>query len=125
MNHRSLGPPAGRYPASGYYPIKRLTALALTPLFLGLPAYGQMLDRGTPTPPCGPRVSILEQLERDFAETPVSRGLASNGTVLELLVSASGTWTMLISLPNGSSCFGAAGEMWEVVQPNAKPGAPT
>lgn len=64
-------------------------------------------------PPCGPRVSILEQLERDFAETPVSRGLASNGTVLELLVSASGTWTMLISLPNGSSCFGAAGEMWE------------
>ncbi len=64
-------------------------------------------------PPCGPRASILEQLERDFAETPVSRGLASNGTVLELLVSASGTWTMLISLPSGNSCFGAAGEMWE------------
>lgn len=64
-------------------------------------------------PPCGPRVAILEQLEREFAEMPISRGLASNGTVLELLVSEAGTWTMLISLPNGNSCFGAAGEMWE------------
>lgn len=80
-------------------------------LALAAPAAAQMPSQQMP--PCGPRASILEQLERDFAETPVSRGLASNGTVLELLVSASGTWTMLISLPSGNSCFGAAGEMWE------------
>lgn len=89
---------------------KALLTAAAT-LALVAPAAAQMPPQQMP--PCGPRVSILEQLERDFAETPVSRGLASNGTVLELLVSASGTWTMLISLPNGNSCFGAAGEMWE------------
>jgi hypothetical protein len=88
---------------------KALTVVAT--LALAAPAAAQMPSQQMP--PCGPRVSIIEQLERDFAETPVSRGLASNGTVLELLVSASGTWTMLISLPNGHSCFGAAGEMWE------------
>jgi hypothetical protein len=66
-------------------------------------------------PPCGPRAAILEQLARDFSEVPVARGLASNGTVLKLLVSPAGTWTMLISLPNGTSCFGAAGEMWDVI----------
>ena len=65
------------------------------------------------SPPCGPRPVIVEQLARDFNEHVVSRGLASNGTMLELLVSPRGTWTMLISLPNGNSCFGAAGEMWE------------
>jgi len=96
--------------------MQRLTCLlAATVLVLLLsvlvgcaPAWTQQ-----PTPPCGPRQSILEQLQRDYAETPVSRGLASNGTVLELLTSPDGsTWTMLITLPNGTSCFGAAGEMW-------------
>jgi hypothetical protein len=91
---------------------KTKTLIVAATLALAAPAVAQV-PPSTQMPPCGPRVSILEQLERDFAETPVSRGLASNGTVLELLVSASGTWTMLISLPNGSSCFGAAGEMWE------------
>lgn len=90
--------------------IKYLTFAAT--LALTTPAVAQMQPQPQ-MPPCGPRVSILEQLEREFAETPVSRGLASNGTVIELLVSESGTWTMLISLPNGKSCFGAAGEMWE------------
>ncbi len=88
-------------------------------LAIAAPAAAQMQPQ---MPPCGPRVSILEQLEREFAETPVSRGLASNGTILELLVSESGTWTMLISLPNGHSCFGAAGEMWEQA-PNLQGGA--
>jgi len=88
--------------------VKSLT-LAATVAFAA-PAVAQMPPQA---PPCGPRTSIIQQLEREFAETPVSRGLASNGTVIELLVSETGTWTMLISLPNGNSCFGAAGEMWE------------
>jgi hypothetical protein len=65
---------------------------------------------------------VIEQLARDFDEHVVSRGLASNGTMLELLVSPQGTWTMLISLPNGNSCFGAAGEMWEDL--SEEPSAP-
>ncbi len=91
-------------------PAKTMFLTIATTLAIAAPAAAQMQPQ---MPPCGPRVSILEQLERDFAETPVSRGLASNGTVIELLVSETGTWTMLISLPNGHSCFGAAGEMWE------------
>ena len=82
------------------------------------PASAQMAPGQVP--PCGPRAIVIEQLARDFGEVVVSRGLASNGTMLELLVSPQGTWTMLISLPNGHSCFGAAGEMWEAVEPRDK-----
>jgi hypothetical protein len=92
-------------------PIKTQHLVLVATLAGAIPAAAQMPPQQIP--PCGPRVAVIEQLERDFSETPTSRGLASNGTVLELLVSPAGTWTMLISLPNGHSCFGAAGEMWE------------
>lgn len=86
-------------------------ALATTGFFAVAPVMAQMPL--TQVPPCGPRAIVVEQLQRDFSETIVSRGLASNGAMFELLVSPRGTWTMLVSLPNGNSCFGAAGEMWE------------
>ena len=44
-------------------------------------------------------------------------GLASNGGVLEVLSSTSGsTWTILVTMPNGVSCMIAAGEGLEVVK---------
>jgi hypothetical protein len=88
-----------------------LAVATLGTIVLAAPASAQMAPGQVP--PCGPRTVVVEQLQRDFSESIVSRGLASNGTMLELLVSPHGTWTMLISLPNGNSCFGAAGEMWE------------
>ncbi len=92
-------------------------ALLLTPSL----AMGQQQQQ---TPPCGPRQNVIARLMDQFGEKPVQRGLASNGTILELLVSEAGTWTMLISLPNGHSCFGAAGEMWQAVEPK-EPMGPT
>jgi len=86
-------------------------AIATTGMLAIAPAMAQMAPGQVP--PCGPRALVVEQLQRDFSETIVSRGLASNGAIFELLVSPRGTWTMLVSLPNGNSCFGAAGEMWE------------
>lgn len=66
-------------------------------------------------PICGPRGVVLQQLEQQFGEVPAGRGLTSEGAVLELLVSPAGTWTLLMSLPNGLSCLAAAGELWESV----------
>lgn len=115
------GRPVNRPVSPSIIPLGKIGALILTAL-LSLISFQAEAQTQQQAPPCGPRASIVEQLKRDFSETPVSRGLASNGTIIELLVSEAGTWTMLISLPNGNSCFGAAGEMWQAVEPPAPKG---
>lgn len=66
-------------------------------------------------PICAPRGVVLQQLKQQFGEVPAGRGVTSEGAILELLVSPVGTWTLLMSLPNGLSCFAAAGDSWEGV----------
>jgi hypothetical protein len=67
------------------------------------------------TPPCGPRDAILAELSKNFEEVPAGRGVAADGSVLELLLSPSGTWTVLISSRDGKTCFATAGEAWRAV----------
>ncbi len=56
---------------------------------------------------------MVEKLGRDYAERPTAMGLASNGGVLELFTAAGGaTWTLVLTMPNGSSRLIAAGEGW-------------
>jgi hypothetical protein len=62
---------------------------------------------------CGQRGQIVAGLDKKYAEKPTAMGLSSNGTVLEVLASDSGSWTLIITHPNGISCLLAAGEDWE------------
>ena len=70
------------------------------------------------TPPahaalCGERRAVIAELEKTYSEAPVSIGLASNGSVIEVLASPSGSFTIILTQPNGLSCVMAAGENWE------------
>lgn len=62
---------------------------------------------------CGERAKVVAGLEKGYEETPTSMGLASNGAVVEVLASPSGTFTIIITQPNGLTCLMAAGEDWE------------
>ena len=63
---------------------------------------------------CGPREAAKDQLEKQFKEQVVGRGLASSGKAMfELFVSENGTWTVVVSEPRGRSCILASGESWE------------
>lgn len=62
---------------------------------------------------CEPRDSLLGKLDRLFDERPVAIGLASTGNLLEVLTSAAGTWTILITTPDGVTCIAAAGDHWQ------------
>ena len=64
---------------------------------------------------CNKRDFIVSQLETLFQEYPKAIGLAGNGNVVELFVSDSGSWTLLLSLPGGTSCLIASGESWETI----------
>ena len=62
---------------------------------------------------CGEHSTVVASLEKTYSETPVSMGLASNGAVIEILASPSGSFTIILTRPNGLSCVMAAGENWE------------
>ena len=62
---------------------------------------------------CGDRQNFVRTLERKYSEKPVSIGLTESGGVFELFVSPSGTWTILVTVPGGKSCYLASGEGWE------------
>lgn len=63
---------------------------------------------------CGKRDSIVERLQDKYGETRQSMGLQQNNGVLEVFASeASGSWTILVTMPNGMTCLVAAGDAWE------------
>lgn len=68
-------------------------------------------------PSCWPRDAVLSQLAERFDEHPIGVGLSNNGALMELLTSPDGrTWMVILTMPNGRSCFAAAGEGWQVLE---------
>ena len=89
---------------------------ALAVLLAGVPAMAQTV--------CSTRAEFIDQFAHRYAENPIAMGLASNGGVVEVLASERGSWTLLVTMPNGVSCVIAAGESWEAL-PGALAGAST
>lgn len=91
-------------------------AAVLAVLFLAAPARAQMMvPRG---PVCGERGALVDQLKGKYAELTKSMGLAANGSVLEVLTAKTGSWTVLVTTPQGVTCLIAAGEHWEDIKPH-------
>ncbi|MCG8692806.1 MAG: hypothetical protein MI806_16515 [Minwuiales bacterium] len=84
------------------------TLMALPATLTASPAMAQMV--------CSERDKFLKHLGDGYKEAPVAMGLASNGSVLEVLASGKGTWTIILTMPNGTSCVVASGEAWEQVK---------
>lgn len=67
---------------------------------------------------CGPRDAVLAQLADRWGETRRSVGLAAGQQVMEVFASAeTGTWTIIVTLPDGRSCLVASGEGFEALSP--------
>ena len=70
--------------------------------------------------PCTERTDVVKHLDRKYAEAPVAIGLTNNGGVIEVFsTKTGGSWTILLTMPNGTACVVAAGQSWEQV-PHAK-----
>lgn len=98
---------------------RRLLALAaLLPLIsIAVPAEAQGQR-------CAPRAQVIELLSSRHDETRRAIGLTANHTVMELYASdASGSWTLLVTLPNGMTCLVAVGSGFEITETEAA-GAP-
>jgi hypothetical protein len=77
---------------------------------IAVPAAAQM----PPQNACGDRGDMLVQLKDKYQEDPAGFGLTGNGAVVELMTSENGSWTLMLSFPNGRSCLMATGDGWEL-----------
>ncbi len=85
-----------------------LTLAFLLTLLLGVQASASAQSVCTTHP------EMAKQLESGYSEAPVAIGLADNAGVIEVFSTGDGsTWTMVLTLPDGTSCVMATGEAWE------------
>ena len=69
------------------------------------------------TQQCDQRTRVLGLLARKYKEAPVAIGVTSAGGMVEVLTTGDGgTWTIILSNPNGTSCLVAAGEGWRALE---------
>jgi hypothetical protein len=73
---------------------------------------------------CAERAAIVESLNNKYGEIRQSVGLNQSNGVVEVFASPeTGTWTILLTMPNGMSCLMAAGKSWEnVANASLRPG---
>ena len=86
-------------------------ALALAVLLAAAPAWGQT---GVP---CMPHTEFLDRLSKKYGESPVAMGITAGGRVLEVVASENGSWTIIVTMPNGISCGLGSGHDWQDVPP--------
>lgn len=61
---------------------------------------------------CAERENVIQGLKRDYAETPIARGLANSGVIIEVFSSSAGTFTIVMTHPGRPSCLLIVGEHW-------------
>jgi len=63
-------------------------------------------------PQCGAREAVLDRLATKYDERPVSIGVTATGSLLEILASPAGTWTIIVTVPGGPTCLVSSGDGW-------------
>ena len=67
---------------------------------------------------CLPHGKMVDLLDGRYSEQRVSAGLETGGRLIELFATPDrGTWTLVMSTPDGVTCVIAAGLEWQDVEP--------
>lgn len=66
---------------------------------------------------CGLRADFIKALAERYQETGKALCIAGQINLVEVFASKAGTWTILVTTPEGKSCIIAAGSSWEDLPP--------
>ena len=69
---------------------------------------------------CGLRADFIKALSDKYQETGKALGIAGQVNLVEIFASKAGTWTILVTTPQGKTCMIAAGNSWEELPQNFK-----
>ena len=68
---------------------------------------------------CAPREQVVAGLATGFDEVRRGAGLTAapdgRARVIEIFTSASGSWTIVVTRPDGQTCLVASGQAWEEI----------
>lgn len=69
--------------------------------------------------PCGPDgQGMIAMLQKDYGEEVKALGMTPNGNLVQWLANdQTGTWSMVVIMPNGVGCLIHSGDHWYVVPP--------
>jgi hypothetical protein len=96
--------------------MRRSALLAMPALVAGIALPAAAQDRAMPFSTCGEQAYVTGYLRDQFQEVPVSLGLQADGRMLQIYASEeTGSWTMVSTTANGTSCIVAVGEAWQVL----------
>ena len=71
---------------------------------------------------CGEREAIVKRLAEGYGESRRSIGLGANDSVMEVFASdETGTWTITVTMPNGTMCLVATGRAFEALDDDVEP----
>ena len=87
--------------------------LAAITVLVPTPAAAQEVVNGGAPVVCDDRSTIVSSLSNDYKETRNSIGLANTGSVVEVFSATDGSWSLVVTRPDGISCLVAAGKNWE------------
>ena len=66
---------------------------------------------------CDDRDKVLSHLAKKYSEAPIAAGVTTSGGLVEVLTDEEGgTWTIIVTTPQGWSCLLAAGEGWRTFE---------
>ena len=98
---------------------RRALAMAATASALAITGVNSSSAESSEPLLCGLRSTIVAGLQREYAENPAAMGVTNAGTVMELYTTTDGgTWTLIVTLGDGTSCVVAAGGEWSDVKPS-------
>lgn len=71
---------------------------------------------------CGARDTVVATLAGQYGETRRGMGLAANNSLVEVFASdTSGSWTIIVTLPDGLTCLVASGQSYEALRDSQTP----
>ncbi len=69
---------------------------------------------------CADRQQIIDKLKERYEEVPRYTAIATPAAILEILISPSGTYTVIVTSPGSPTCLVASGKHWRKVRPYNK-----
>lgn len=101
-----------------------IKSLSIGLLALGLFLGGVYTAKAEQNSPCDLRPEVLGNLERQYGEAVIFQGLASYGMIEITVNPETGTWTVLVTFPDGQgTCIkgdGSQHEIFEYVKPTVE-----
>jgi len=85
-------------------------------LSFGLAAMLAAADVAHSAPQCDSREAVIALLTDRYNETRRAIGIAGEAAVMELFAAeTTGTWSIIVTLPDGTMCLTASGSNYETV----------